>query len=80
MIYQIETNCDSDLTVQKVQSETTGFCEIVYKSDEVCISINDSENNSETCCFLTKTQALILAEKILNLAISIKTPEILKSK
>ena len=79
-VHIIETNCDTTLTVQKSETSITGFCDIVYKSDEVCLVFADPENDTENCCFLTKTQALILAEKILNLAISIKTPEILKYK
>ena len=83
-IYDIETDCDININIQV----TTPFIDTENGKqllpDGICIVAEDYDHDNdkpiETVILLSKTQALILAEKILNLAISIKTPEILKSK
>lgn len=70
-VYEIPTDCDTDLRIEKTKSSITGFCEIKYYQDNICLSANDSEN--ETHVFLTKEQALELAEKILKLAKTMKS-------
>lgn len=53
-VYEIRTNCNADLTIQKSEVSITGANETIQKTDEICIVINDDENNTENECWLTK--------------------------
>lgn len=79
-VYTIPTDCDTDLQIETTKSSITGFCEIKYYQDNICLSANDSENEKETYVFLTKDQALELAEKIIKLAKTMKSDRYTKSR
>jgi|GEM_PF-3692733 len=71
-VYKIETNCGSNLSVQKVKTSIMHSQGETETSDEVCLVIYNSESDVENCCYLEKDQAIVLAEKILKIANGIK--------
>jgi secreted Zn-dependent insulinase-like peptidase len=72
MLHEIKTSDDSEMTIQRVKVEIDNGTTVEEAQDEICITIIDTLTEQEYSSFITKNNAMELANKLLSIATSIK--------
>jgi hypothetical protein len=72
MLHEIKTSDDSEMTIQRVKVEIDNGTTVEEAQDEICITIIDTLSEQEYSSFITKNNAMELANKLLSIATSIK--------